>query len=120
MQGIALPRDLVGIREALRLAPKVAERLGDWRVEAEDFRAADFPLCGDVLTLLESALVDDPPANLSTPGLIRPGFDAELDSLVERSRHANGSPAWSRSSVSGWASKISRSATTRSSATTSK
>ncbi len=33
MQGTALPRDLVGIREALRLAPQVNERLegGDWK-----------------------------------------------------------------------------------------
>ncbi|MBO9392113.1 DNA mismatch repair protein MutS [Caldilinea sp.] len=88
MQGIALPRDLVGIREALRLAPKVAERLGNWQRAHEDSGTTDFPLCADILALLESALVDDPPANLSTPGLIRPGFDAELDSLVERSRHA--------------------------------
>ncbi|MFM7173018.1 MAG: MutS-related protein, partial [Caldilinea sp.] len=34
------------------------------------------------------ALVDDPPAHLAAPGLFRPGFDAELDSLIERSRHA--------------------------------
>jgi DNA mismatch repair protein MutS len=106
MQGTALPRDLVGIREALRLAPRVKERLGDWRLgdwrleierEGERERGADanlqspisnLPICNEVLTLLESALVDEPPANLATPGLIRPGFDAELDSLIERSRHA--------------------------------
>jgi len=97
MQGTALPRDLVGIRAALRLAPKVKERLGDWRSEtgregkAEDnlqSSISNLPLCAEVLALLESALVDEPPANLATPGLIRPGFDAELDSLIERSRHA--------------------------------
>lgn len=88
MQGIALPRDLAGIREALRLAPEVAARLGNWQGTYAEPATTDFPLCADILALLESALVDDPPANLSTPGLIRPGFDAELDSLVERSRHA--------------------------------
>ncbi len=98
MQGTALPRDLVGIREALRLAPKIEERLRDWRLEIGDLRMpnspnlqspiSNLPLCPEVLALLEAALVDEPPANLATPGLIRPGFDAELDSLIDRSRHA--------------------------------
>ena len=118
MQGTAYPRDLVGIREALRLAPKVEERLGIWELgsqgdketrrqgegEKEGLRgdanlqspisnlsisqSLNLPLCPEVLTLLESALVDEPPASLATPGLIRSGFDAELDSLIERSRHA--------------------------------
>ena len=107
MQGAALPRDLVGIREALRLAPKVEERLRDWAIGdsaghgVPDFQSPasqshnptifpslSLPLCPEVLTLLEAALVDEPPASLATPGLIRPGFDAELDSLIERSRHA--------------------------------
>lgn len=94
MQGTALPRDLVGIREALRQAPKVKERLemGDWKSGEGEMDAnpqsPNLPLCAEVLALLDSALVDEPPANLATPGLIRPGFDAELDSLIERSRHA--------------------------------
>jgi DNA mismatch repair protein MutS len=126
MQGTALPRDLIGMREALRLAPKVEERLSDLEIErlgdwgerergrgGEEERgrggeeetgahtsfqspisnlaisqSRNLPLCADVLALLESALVDEPPASLATPGLIRPGFDAELDSLIERSRHA--------------------------------
>jgi len=115
MQGTALPRDLVGIREALRLAPKLQERIGDWsagdwggeerKKGGDDETAAHagfhspissrpvspslhLPLCSEVLALLEAALVDEPPASLATPGLIRPGFDAELDSLIERSRHA--------------------------------
>ncbi|MFZ4849674.1 MAG: DNA mismatch repair protein MutS [Caldilinea sp.] len=80
LQGSALPRDLVGIRAALRLAPQIEERLSGWEIPRSD--------CSGLLALLEAALVDDPPAHLVTPGLFRPGFDAELDSLIERSRHA--------------------------------
>jgi len=102
LQGTAHPRDLVGMREALRLAPKLEERLeiGDWRLGAAD--AGESPIsnlsisqslnllpdCSAALALLERALAADPPANLATPGLIQPGFDAELDTLIERSRHA--------------------------------
>ena len=41
-----------------------------------------------MLALLETALADEPPATLATPGIIRPGFDAELDGLMDKSRHA--------------------------------
>ncbi len=110
MQRSALPRDLMGIRDVLRQLPELETRLRDWesgRLETRGLETEDstpgqdldsesralpssslFPDCTPVLSLLESALADDPPANLATPGLIRPGFDAELDSLVDRSRHA--------------------------------
>ena len=39
-------------------------------------------------SLLEAALADDPPATLQNIGVIRPGYSAELDGVVERSRHA--------------------------------
>jgi len=48
----------------------------------------DFYPCGDELSLLEAALEDEPPATLQNVGVIRSGFSAELDGVVERSRHA--------------------------------
>jgi DNA mismatch repair protein MutS len=45
-------------------------------------------LCPDELAILEAALADEPPATLATVGVIRPGYSAELDGVVERSRHA--------------------------------
>jgi DNA mismatch repair protein MutS len=45
-------------------------------------------LCPNELSLLETALADDPPATLANVGVIRPGYSAELDGVVERSRHA--------------------------------
>jgi DNA mismatch repair protein MutS len=38
--------------------------------------------------LVESAIADDPPATLQNTGVIRSGFSAELDGVIERSRHA--------------------------------
>jgi DNA mismatch repair protein MutS len=37
---------------------------------------------------VEAALADDPPATLQNLGIIRPGYSAELDGVMERSRHA--------------------------------
>ena len=48
----------------------------------------DFNPCAEELALLEAALADDPPATLQNTGVIRPGYSAELDGVIERSRHA--------------------------------
>lgn len=85
LQGSGLPRDLVGIRAALRLIPALAGCLNG---PAASAHLPALPACAEVLRLLEGALADEPPATLATPGIIRPGFDAELDGLVERSRGA--------------------------------
>ncbi|MCB0044369.1 MAG: DNA mismatch repair protein MutS [Caldilineaceae bacterium] len=87
---IALPRDLVGIREALRQVQEF-KTLRDWADEAENAVAARMtalPGCTDVLALLERAIAPEPPATLNTPGVIREGYDEELDTLVIKSRSA--------------------------------
>lgn len=85
--GTAQPRDLVSLRATLEhlphlqgLLPKEGEEL------AENLRA--FDLCADELAYLESALEEDPPATLQNIGIIRPGFSAELDDVLARSKHA--------------------------------
>jgi hypothetical protein len=47
----------------------------------------EFSLCNQE-ELLQSALSDDPPATLQHIGVIRSGYSAELDGVIERSRHA--------------------------------
>ena len=85
LQGAGLPRDLVGMRQVLRLVPFLNACLRDAPAAAS---LPSLPNCAEVLALLESALADEPPATLATPGMIRPGFDAELDGLMDKSRHA--------------------------------
>jgi DNA mismatch repair protein MutS len=100
--GTALPRDLVSIRETLTRLPLISDLLlFDNEAEndgsEEDILTPavpladilkDFNLCEEDLQLLQSALADDPPATLNTSGVIRSGYSAELDGVVERSRHA--------------------------------
>ena len=40
-------------------------------------------LLEDICALIDSAIDEDPPALLKDGGVIRPGYDAELDSLRE-------------------------------------
>lgn len=70
-QGIARPHDLVGLRQALALAPEI-ERIADQPLGAQ---------CADVLQVLTAAIADEPPASLDKGGVIRKGFSAELDGI---------------------------------------
>lgn len=93
VQGVALPRDLIGIREVLCKVPDAKELIAQGTMQtqlAETIATliAGLPDCEQVLALLESAIALEPPATLSTPGVINDGFSAELDELVHKSRHA--------------------------------
>jgi DNA mismatch repair protein MutS len=92
VQGIARPRDLLGIRQSLETLPRILEVAA--QMEASARFLASLPaldLCQDVEILVGQAIVDDPPATLSAGGVIRPGFSAELDNIVAASRDAK---AW--------------------------
>jgi DNA mismatch repair protein MutS len=85
--GHAQPRELVSLRETLERLPSITQLF-----HGEGASAA-VPLdsinpCIDELTLLNSSIDDDPPATLQNIGIIRPGYSAELDGVVEASRHA--------------------------------
>jgi DNA mismatch repair protein MutS len=91
VQGIAGPRDLLGIRESLGMVPEI-QALVEKMEQGSDLFGAFVSLdpCQDMVALLEQALVDEPPATLSTGGVIRPGFSAELDNILASSREAKG------------------------------
>jgi DNA mismatch repair protein MutS len=83
----AQPRDLVGIRSTLQRLPYLEKLLMD-DGDLLSLVLKDLSMCTDELTLLESAISDDPPATLQNIGIIRKGFSAELDGVIDRSKHA--------------------------------
>ena len=85
--GSAQPRDLVAMRSTLQKLPGIYDKLPE-EGEAIDEIRQEFQVCSDELSFLEAALADDPPATLQNVGVIRPGYSAELDGVLERSRHA--------------------------------
>jgi len=94
--GAANPRDLVAMRATLEALPALRQNLevrnGKW--EVSNLTSHLSPLiptldpCSEVLALLQAALADDPPAVLGKPGVIRSGYSAELDGIINASRHA--------------------------------
>jgi DNA mismatch repair protein MutS len=86
----ATARDLLALRDSLRLLPELGEALsGD---EAAPVRDAAGEISQETLDdlrpVLEKALADDPPATLKESGLIREGYSEELDSLRQASKGA--------------------------------
>jgi DNA mismatch repair protein MutS len=85
--GSAQPRDLVALRSTLQKLPSV-KLLFTQEPRNTQHAIQDFSPCPDELTLLEAALADDPPSTLANVGIIRSGYSAELDGVMERSKHA--------------------------------
>jgi DNA mismatch repair protein MutS len=99
VSGSAQPRDLVGMRATLQRLPGILQLFSEHEGEqgkndqatphnAMVLALKDMDICDDELRLLEAAIADDPPATLQNTGVIKDGFSAELDGVIERSRHA--------------------------------
>ncbi|MDR7535256.1 MAG: DNA mismatch repair protein MutS [Armatimonadota bacterium] len=79
--GSATPKDLAALRACLERLP--AARVGLAAIPDERFAdlAGRVDAQPELATLLARALVADPPLSARDGGLIRPGYDAELDHL---------------------------------------
>ncbi|WP_243093700.1 DNA mismatch repair protein MutS [Thermus thalpophilus] len=77
--GRAGPRDLAALRRSLEILPELNALLGE---------EAILPDLGALREDLKAALVDEPPLKLSEGGLIREGYDPDLDAL--KRAHAEG------------------------------
>ncbi len=97
-QGLAMPRDLLAMRRSLEAVPKIQTMLNqllsaDVKQESPDVNHKSQILnqldaCPEIVTLITQAINEEPPANLSKVGVIRPGFSAELDGIIAGSRDA--------------------------------
>jgi len=89
-QRIASPRDLVALAHGLRAAAEVRTSLTEEDVSGKPAlihlieKLADNE---DIITLIESAIVDEPPLSFSEGGIIRSGFSNELDQLKDASQN---------------------------------
>ncbi|HEU5169598.1 MAG TPA: DNA mismatch repair protein MutS [Gemmatimonadales bacterium] len=83
--GRATPRELGALRDSFRRLPDVLEALAGLahrdRSAALARAEAELDPLGDLTALLAAGLEDRPPATLADGGVIRAGYDAELDEL---------------------------------------
>ncbi len=87
LSGHAIPRDLVSLQETLLCLPQIIQ-LFTTADASVSLPVNSLNPCAEEYLLIHSAIADDPPATLQNIGVIRPGFSAELDGVIEASRHA--------------------------------
>ena len=98
LSGKAVPRDLEYIKLALEAVPEISKQLKieDQRLKNEP-EAPSFNLqslisnldpCPETAVLINRAITDDAPTNFNKMGVIKPGFSAELDGVMNSSAHA--------------------------------
>ena len=75
-------RDLVALAHSLATLPTVRQQLAEVHSDLLcRLLAEEMPQVGELVTQIQAALVDDPPATLTDGGLIRDGHHAEVDEL---------------------------------------
>jgi DNA mismatch repair protein MutS len=79
--GRANPRDLVNLKQALKKIPNIKSKLQSARSETLRKIYDLLNPVDDVVRLIELSIVNDPPATVSDGGVIRDGYNAELDEL---------------------------------------
>jgi DNA mismatch repair protein MutS len=87
--GSANARDMVALRSALRVIPTLKQLLAPITgglLHQLDMRISTHQ---EVLDVLERGIVDDPPFTVRDGGMIRKGFNAELDELHEIAENNN-------------------------------
>lgn len=84
----ARPRDLARLRDALGTLPELQATLTSVEAEHVQALAASVATYPELAALLESAVIEQPPAVIRDGGVIRCGYDAELDELLDISENA--------------------------------
>jgi DNA mismatch repair protein MutS len=84
--GQATPREVWAVKEALARVPLLQALLPEELPFLVAHVAADLDGLPELQDLIGRALVDDPPASLQAGGIIREGYDPEMDELIVLSR----------------------------------
>jgi DNA mismatch repair protein MutS len=80
--GQANARDLLALGRSIRTLPQVAADLESLGAKLFHWDAENFSPLDSISDLIESAIDPDPPPTLSEGGIIRRGYDSELDELI--------------------------------------
>jgi len=84
--GLATPRDLVALRQSVARIPLLRRYLANCTAARLAALHREMDELADLQQRLEQAIAEDPPALASDPGVIRRGFNAELDGLRDLSQ----------------------------------
>ncbi|MGY4523752.1 DNA mismatch repair protein MutS [Pseudomonas sp. TE21394] len=84
----ARPRDLARLRDALGALPELQNAMAELEAPHLARLAAITGTYPELASLLERAIIDNPPAVIRDGGVLKPGYDNELDELLAISENA--------------------------------
>ncbi len=79
--GVAHPKDLVLLKKSLRLLPEVLSLISSFESEPIKEMVNEWDLAEDIANIIENSILDEPAFLLTEGGIIRDGYDDELDEL---------------------------------------
>ncbi|RLS69406.1 MAG: DNA mismatch repair protein MutS, partial [Planctomycetota bacterium] len=84
--GRCSPRDLVCLARTLEQLPRLRAKLAERKSKRLQTLEQRIELCPQAHEAITMAVVDEPPMNVTDGGVIRPGFNAELDEFRDLMR----------------------------------
>lgn len=78
---MANAKDLAALRGSFAEIPAIKKLLAECKCVYLSYREGMIDPLDDIYELLNSAIVDEPPVSLREGGIIKPGFDEEIDKL---------------------------------------
>ena len=79
-------RDLISLKSSITRLPFIKEKLAGSASSLLSEISLSLDTLQDLVQLIEDAIREDPPVSLKDGGIIREGYDGELDSLISISR----------------------------------
>jgi len=86
----ANPREMIAIKTSLKKIPLIRQLLDQSESKTLNAINEKFNDLENVVTRIDEAIVENPPASLNDGGIIRTGFNEELDELRDISTNAKG------------------------------
>jgi len=86
--GTITPRDLIALNRSLSQTPSINQSLSDAKSLLIQVLSENIFELPNIRQLIQTSISDEPPVNLSDGGVIREGFNSELDELRSMSRSA--------------------------------
>ncbi len=77
----ASPRDLVALKGSLRMLPAIAQAAGTFSSDLMKELCGSLDLLSDIADLIDSSINDDPPILVREGGIIKEGYNEEVDRL---------------------------------------
>ena len=76
-------RDLVSLKNSLRQLPEIKQMLKQTNSSSLKNLYEELDVCEDLCNLIEKAIVDDPPITITEGGIIKKGYNEEVDELKQ-------------------------------------